>query len=118
MKFRSIIIFVSSLILQLMPMSLVFAQTYSNPLRVTLNVNSVSDLMFSIVDFAFLLGTPLVVVFIIYGGFLFVTSRDNESQIARARFTILWTLVGASVLLAAKVIAAAIKSTVVSLGAS
>jgi len=56
------------------------------------------------------------VIFIIYGGFLFVKSGDNESELTKAKNVFWWTLVGALVLLGAKAISAAIQSTIFSLG--
>jgi hypothetical protein len=45
-----------------------------------------------------------------------VTAGDNESQIGKAKTTLLWTLIGAAVLIGAKVIAMAIQTTVLGLG--
>lgn len=79
-------------------------------------IKTIPEFLLALVDIVFLFGMPIVVLFIIYGGFLFVTAGDNETQITKARKTILWTLIGAAVLIGAKVIAAAIQATVLSLG--
>lgn len=88
------------------------AQTsYVNPITYG-GITSIPDLLLALVDLVFLIGVPIIVMFIIYGGFLFVTAGDNEAQIAKARTTFKWTLLGALVLLGAKVIAAAIQATI------
>lgn len=88
--------------------------SYVNPITYG-GITSIPDLLLAIVDLIFLIGVPIIVMFIIYGGFLFVTAADNEAQIAKARTTFKWTLLGALVLLGAKVIAAAIQATISSL---
>lgn len=99
---------------------LVFAQAcgagkYCNPITYG-SITSIPQLLLALVDLVFLIGVPIIVIFIIYSGFLFVTAGDNESQVAKARFVFMWTLLGALVLLGAKAIAAAIEATVLTLG--
>lgn len=93
---------------------------YTNPISMTgadgTPIKTIPEFLLALVDIIFLFGMPIIVLFIIYGGFLFVTAGDNEAQITKARKTILWTLVGAAVLIGAKVIAMAIQATVLSLG--
>lgn len=99
----------------------VYAQTglYENPITLTGasggKIQTIPEFLLALVDIVFLFGMPIIVLFIIYAGFLFVTAGDNESQISKARTTILWTLIGAAVLIGAKVIAMAIKTTVLGL---
>jgi len=89
--------------------------SYHNPLRATLSVDNVPDFLLALVDLVFLVGTPIIVIFIIYAGFLFVTGGDNETKVAKAKFVLMWTLIGAMVLLGAKAIALAIEGTILSL---
>ncbi len=97
------------------------AGRYENPITIAgrdgTPIKTIPEFLLALVDIVFLFGMPIIVLFIIYGGFLFVTAGDNEAQITKARKTILWTLVGAAVLIGAKVIAMAIEATVLSLGA-
>lgn len=88
---------------------------YENPIRVALNICSIPDLLLALVDLVFLIGVPIVVVFIIYGGFLFVKSGDNESELAKAKNVFMWTLIGALILLGAKALELAIQGTILSL---
>ncbi|OGZ06948.1 MAG: hypothetical protein A2942_01285 [Candidatus Lloydbacteria bacterium RIFCSPLOWO2_01_FULL_50_20] len=95
------------------------AQTsmYQNPITYG-GIRTIPDLLIAIVDLVFLIAVPIIVIFIIYSGFLFVTSGDNEANIKKAKTVFMWTVVGALVLLGAKAISAAIQSTILSLGAT
>lgn len=90
------------------------AGSYVNPITYG-GITSVSDLLLALVDLIFLIGVPIIVIFIIYSGFLFVTAGDNDAQITKARTTFKWTMLGALVLLGAKAIAAAVQATITSL---
>ena len=92
-----------------------FAGIYVNPITYG-GITTVPEFLLALVDLVFLIAVPIIVIFIIYSGFLFVTAGDNESQIAKARFVFMWTIIGALILLGAKAIAAAIQATVLSLG--
>ena len=48
---------------------------------------------------------PALVIAIIYAGFTLVTANGNEEQITKGKIWIMWTLVGAAIVLAAQVIA-------------
>ncbi len=58
---------------------------------------------------------PFIVLMIVYTGFLFVTAQGNATKISQAREALVWTVVGALVVLGAKPIALAIEATVDSL---
>src|SRR3989338_1851967 len=90
------------------------ASFYDNPIKYG-GIQTIPDLLLALVDLVFLIGVPIVVIFIIYGGFLFVKSGDNESELAKAKNVMTWTLVGALVLLGAKAISLAIQGTITSL---
>lgn len=90
--------------------------TYPNPTAGGINVTSVPCLLLALVDLVFLIGVPIIVLAIIYSGFVFVTAGDNESKSAKARFIFTWTMIGALVLFGAKAIALAIETTVLDLG--
>lgn len=90
------------------------ATFYSNPIVIP-GVNTIPDFLLLLVDLVFLVAMPIVVLFIIYGGYQLLTAGDNEAKVSRAKFTIMWSLVGVAVLLGSKVIAKAIETTVLSL---
>lgn len=55
---------------------------------------------------------PFVILFFIYAGFQLVVAQGNPGEIAKARKAILWTTIGALIILGAKAISLAIQSTV------
>ncbi|MEK7134385.1 MAG: hypothetical protein AAB819_01505 [Patescibacteria group bacterium] len=57
-------------------------------------------------------GFPVIVLAIIYVGFLFVKAQGNPEEIEKAKSAFLWTVVGAVVVLGAWVIATAIGGTI------
>ena len=58
------------------------------------------------------IGTVIIILMLVYVGFLFVTAQGNESKISEARKALLWTVVGALILLGAQAISLGIQSTV------
>ena len=57
-------------------------------------------------------GVPVITLAIIYTGFLFVQAQGKSEELTKAKKTLLYTLIGAALLLGAFVIAQAIKGTV------
>ncbi len=57
-------------------------------------------------------GFPIVVLAIIYSGFLFISAQGNKDKLVKAKNTLLTTLIGAVILLGAHFIARAIGKTV------
>ena len=112
---KSYIAPLSSLAVLLSPIFVAHAaSTYNNPVTYG-GISTIPEFLLALVDLVFLVGVPIIVLFIIYSGFLFVTAGDNEAQTKKARFVFMWTMVGAVILLGAKAIALAIKNTVLSL---
>lgn len=58
------------------------------------------------------IGFPIVVLAIVYSGFLFVTAQGNEKDLPKAKQAFMWTVIGAIVLLGAQAISFAIKGTI------
>ncbi len=104
-----------SLFLILVPAIFVYAAsgggssaTIQNPL----GTNSVEGLLLKIMDLVVKVGSIIVVFFIIYSGYKFVTARGNESEVTKAKDTFWATIIGAAILLGAKVIAEVVVNTV------
>lgn len=66
---------------------------------------TLQDFIYLLIEIMQLIGIPVLVMFIIYSGFLIVTAGGNEEQVTKGKFWVLWTLVGATIILGAKVIA-------------
>ncbi len=62
------------------------------------------------------IGYVVVVFFIVYSGFLFVSARGNEEQLKKAKTAFLWTVIGAAIVLGAQVLEKSIAVTIEELG--
>lgn len=83
-----------------------------NPLKAA----SLNDLVKQILEFVVRLGTVVIVLMIVYIGFLFVTAQGEPGKITEARNALMWTVIGALILLGAQAIASAIQATANALG--
>ena len=72
----------------------------------------------TLLDIIVIIAIPIVILAIIYVGFLFVTAQGNEDKISKAKKAIIWTLLGALLILGARVVATAIEGTVNALDAN
>ena len=84
-----------------------------NPLQ---SGSSLSLFLQQILAFVIRIGAVVVILMMVYVGFKFVTAQGNETKISEAKNMLLWTIIGALILLGAQVIAAGIQATVQSLG--
>jgi hypothetical protein len=76
------------------------------------DIDSIPKFIQTILGFVLLIGVPIIVLAIIYAGFLFVTAQGNSEKLTMAKTTLLYTLIGAALLLGSFVIANAIQGTV------
>lgn len=80
----------------------------SNPLCTTSLSQFLSDILKLVAQIAF----PLIVLFLVYVGFLFVSSQGNPEKIKEAREYFFWAVLGALLVLGAQALSMAIKATV------
>ena len=83
-----------------------------NPLNST---STLQDLIKNVLEKALYIGVPIIALAIIYSGFLFVSAVGNPEKIGKAKDTLLYTLIGAAILLGSWAIAQLITSTVTAL---
>lgn len=86
-----------------------------NPLGIACNGTNddcVGNFLGKILDLVIKIGTVVVVLMLVYVGFLFVTAQGVPASITAARSALLWTVVGALILLGAKAIQVGITATV------
>ena len=88
------------------------AGTICNPIK---NATSVPGLISTILQGVLAIGIPIVALAIIYCGFLFVFARGNSEKLTKAKEALLYTLIGAAILLGAWAIAMMISATVLAL---
>lgn len=79
-------------------------------------IESVTDFIERILNIVVMIGMPIVVLALIWSGFLYVKAQGNSDKIGEAHKTLLWTVVGAGLLMGSWAIARAIKQTVVDIG--
>ncbi|MCK4386658.1 MAG: hypothetical protein KAV41_01060 [Candidatus Pacebacteria bacterium] len=88
----------------------------NNPLGGSGGVNTISQLINSILGVIIIIAAPLAILAIIYSGFLFVKARGNPEKLKEARNTLMWTIIGIIVLLGAQLLSTVISGTITSLG--
>jgi hypothetical protein len=79
------------------------------------SITSIPGLIQTILTGVLKIGIPIVALAIIYCGFLFVAARGNEKKLTEAKDALLYTIIGAAILLGSWAIAQMISSTVLSL---
>jgi hypothetical protein len=93
--------------------------TLVNPLGAascTSSGNCLMAFLESVLKFVIQVGAVIVVLMLVYVGYKFVVAQGKEAEIREARTMLLWTVVGALILLGAQAIASGIKATVQAIG--
>ena len=70
------------------------------------------NFLFTILNAVIYILFPVIILMLVYTGFLFVAAQGNPAKIQEARKALVWTIIGALVLLGAKAIALAVQATV------
>jgi len=83
--------------------------TLINPLK---SGSSIDSFLLNILEFVIRIGTVIVVLMVVFVGYKFVAAQGEPAKITEARSMLLWTVVGALILLGSQAIAVAIKATV------
>jgi uncharacterized membrane protein (DUF373 family) len=88
--------------------------TGGDPVRIEnpLKAENIAEFFNDIIDILLIFAIPLIVFFIIYAGFMYVTARGNESTISKAHMALLYALIGGVLILGAKVLIEVIEGTV------
>jgi len=84
--------------------------TISNPLGD--KITDIPSFIKAAITVVLTVGIPIIALAIIYTGFLFVEAQGNPEKLTKAKKALLYTLIGAALLLGAFVIANAIGETV------
>lgn len=87
------------------------AGSLDNPLK----YDSITEVLLTILDVLVIFMIPIIILFIIYAGFLYVTARGNQSTIETAHRTLLYAVIGGLLILGARALLAVIQGTVNSL---
>ena len=79
------------------------------------SITNVPGLIQTILTGVLKVGIPVVALAIIYCGFLFVKARGNPEELGKAKDALLYTIIGAAILLGSWAIAQMISATVTGL---
>ncbi len=79
------------------------------------SITSISGFIQTLLEGVLKIGIPIIALAIIYCGFLFVKARGNPEAIGTAKDALLYTLIGAAILLGSWALAKFIEATVKSL---
>jgi hypothetical protein len=83
-------------------------------LKNPLQVNSIQELLLAILNIVIILALPVIVFFIIYAGFLYVTARGNAAQVEQATRALTYAVIGGVLILGAVAIAEIVRNLVTS----
>ena len=84
------------------------SKTIVNPIH----SETITDLIQTILKGLIKIGMPVIVLAIIYCGFLFVSAQGNSEKLNEAKRALIYTLIGAAIFLGAYAISILISSTV------
>lgn len=79
------------------------------------NIRRIDQLAALILDALVYLGTIVLILMLVWTGFMFVRAQGAEEKIKEAKSSLLWTVVGGLVLLGATALSLIIQSTIESL---
>ncbi len=79
-----------------------------NPIK---GAETIQALVAKVIDAAIVILMPLVVLAILYSGFMFLLAQGNEQKLKTAKTNFVWVIVGVAILLGAKIISVVLKST-------
>lgn len=82
--------------------------TLCNPLA----FDTLYEFLIAILNLVAFIAFPVLVLFIIYVGFLFVSAQGDTEKLKKAKSYLFWALVGALLVLGGKALALAIQATV------
>lgn len=81
-------------------------------LKSPLAFNSIEGLLVGILNVFMVIATPIIIMFIIYAGFLYVTAKGNAEQVKKATTALTYAVIGGVILLGAVAISEIVKNVV------
>ncbi len=82
--------------------------TWNNPL----SVNTLDELIIAILNILTIIAIPIITLFIIYAGFLYVTARGNAEQVRTATTALTFAIIGAILIIGAVAVTTIMQSTI------
>lgn len=87
----------------------------NNKIENPIKVDNINDFIKTILTGVIKISIPIIALAIIYSGFLFVSARGNSEKLGEAKRALLYTAIGAAILLGSWAIAQIISNTVLAL---
>lgn len=78
-----------------------------NPLA----INSLEELLIALLNVAVIIAIPIIVFFIVYAGFLYVTAQGNAEQVQKATRALTYAVIGGVLIIGAQAISYIIRDT-------
>ncbi len=79
-----------------------------NPLK----AHSIQGLLVDILSYLVRIGTIFIILMLVFVGFKFVAARGNSGELEKVRTMLLWTIIGAVIILGAQAISMGVSSTI------
>jgi cytochrome bd-type quinol oxidase subunit 2 len=89
------------LVLGLMMPHYLYAQGIQFNLQSPIGEITIEQFIVNILNFFIIIATPIVVLFIIYSGFLYVTARGNVEQTKKATTSLTYAIIGGVLIIGA-----------------
>ena len=83
-----------------------------NPLGTT----TINDIANAILDILMIFAVPIILFFIVWAGFLYVTAGGNQDRITKATKALMYAVIGGVIVLGAKVLLEVINNTISTFG--
>lgn len=87
------------------------SQSLTNPLKST-SFTGPDGLFTKIIDVILIFALPIIIFFIMYAGFMYVTAAGDTSKISTAHSALTWAVIGGVIVLGSKLIMEVIQNTV------
>lgn len=76
------------------------------------NISTIPQFIEGFLRAIVIIALPLITIFIVYAGFMFIKARGNPGEISKARENFMWVVIGAILILSAWILATLIGGTV------
>lgn len=85
------------------------SKSFENPIGA---IPTITDLLVAILNVVIVIATPIIVFFLIYAGFMYVTARGNPEKIKVASQALMYGIIGGVVILGSVAIMEIVKNLV------
>lgn len=93
----------------------VYAQTSATQLQNPIGYNSIAEFIAAALRAMVMIAMPVITLFMVYSGFLFVYARGNEESLKQAKTNLIYVILGSVLILGAWAFASLIGGTLAQL---